>query len=702
MTSHYRPNMEPCPSSTLTGGCTSSQSHATTKKMEHQQQQQEHYRHGVDETATSSNAGMDGVADISDIMLLSMPTEIELTMLCLDHLRSMRRSMMMQQQQQQHHLQHHHPRNSTMKDTGKRIDADYLTMALWALNRAIVTTDEDRSMGQSANDPFNNIATATTGTIIAANTTSAGTRTHVDENIAPYTNLRKVGVDYSDSHHNNINIPTLKEMEREVLPDRKAGSSDEKYEDEIDYYDDYHNSNRLRFYTQAGLGEYPLNLGELIVAGLTGLAARSRIQAERDLVQCPIFAQFLQAVCSKGFFENVPNEQIYTDRYSKVVAKYRRKVNQKVKKNGDLMIVTAVETYRQQIMNGGVETVEVTKTPMTVANLPVPDIYVPRVPCHPASPSRALSQPLSVAQSFSRVEHCDSFAVIANPIDLDEAEKYKNKGNACMQRKDYETAIQQYTKALKLMPSGPHSHVYFSNRAAALVSIKKFDEAVKDSERALALKPDYGKAHARLGLAHFLLGNYRQATEAYTVALKYEPNNQSSQNYLEKSAARLAKTGESTNTAASYSVVAEWEKHNNNIDPEESANVIKEAEKYKLRGNSLMANGEYAQAVSVYTKAIQLNPHGVESHTYYSNRAAALCYLEQYRDAEVDSLKSLQLKPDYAKAHARLGLSRFFLKDYVGSIKAYKQAIRYDPENTASHSYLAKAESKLKASKRVV
>merc|ERR1719469_785956 len=93
--------------------------------------------------------------------------------------------------------------------------------------------------------------------------------------------------------------------------------------------------------------------------------------------------------------------------------------------------------------------------------------------------------------------------------------------------------------ALKLCPLGRTSHVYFSNRAAALLSMEKYHDAILDSERSLALKPDYGKAHARLGLAHYLLGDYELAINAYNLALRYEPNNPGSKNYLEKAKKKL-------------------------------------------------------------------------------------------------------------------------------------------------------------------
>ena len=109
-----------------------------------------------------------------------------------------------------------------------------------------------------------------------------------------------------------------------------------------------------------------------------------------------------------------------------------------------------------------------------------------------------------------------------------------------------------------------------------------------------------------------------------------------------------------------------------------------------------MASREYDEAYEAYTSAIELSPNGPQSHVYFSNRAAALCYLERYLEASADSEQALQLKPTYGKAHARLGLARFFLEEYEGAVASYKAALKYDPNNAASKSYLAKAQAKLK------
>lgn len=108
-----------------------------------------------------------------------------------------------------------------------------------------------------------------------------------------------------------------------------------------------------------------------------------------------------------------------------------------------------------------------------------------------------------------------------------------------------------------------------------------------------------------------------------------------------------------------------------------------------------MAAKDYEGALDAYTAALQLCPAGPSSHVFFSNRAAALCYLERYEEAEMDSERSLALVPDYGKAHARLGLSRFFLGDYAGAVEAYESALRYDPDNAASRSYLEKARARM-------
>jgi tetratricopeptide (TPR) repeat protein len=85
------------------------------------------------------------------------------------------------------------------------------------------------------------------------------------------------------------------------------------------------------------------------------------------------------------------------------------------------------------------------------------------------------------------------------------AEKHKQEGNAHMTSKQYDEAIDAYTKAIERDPSNP---VYFSNRAAAHSSKSDHLSAVADAEQAIELDPKFVRGYSRLGcrVASFQVG----------------------------------------------------------------------------------------------------------------------------------------------------------------------------------------------------
>ncbi|KAK4553176.1 Small glutamine-rich tetratricopeptide repeat-containing protein 2 [Recurvomyces mirabilis] len=103
----------------------------------------------------------------------------------------------------------------------------------------------------------------------------------------------------------------------------------------------------------------------------------------------------------------------------------------------------------------------------------------------------------------------------------DESEKLKGQGNAAMQKKDYQTAIDFYTKALEISPLNP---IYLSNRAAAYSANSQHEYAKNDAELATAADPKYTKAWSRLGLACFALGDAKSSMEAYQKGIEAEGN----------------------------------------------------------------------------------------------------------------------------------------------------------------------------------
>ena len=74
---------------------------------------------------------------------------------------------------------------------------------------------------------------------------------------------------------------------------------------------------------------------------------------------------------------------------------------------------------------------------------------------------------------------------------------------------------------------GETACVLFSNRAAALTKLGRFDAALGDADAAAAARPDWAKAHFRRGSALFGARRFAEAVAAYDAGLALEPNNAS-------------------------------------------------------------------------------------------------------------------------------------------------------------------------------
>ncbi|ORX35797.1 hypothetical protein BD324DRAFT_581766 [Kockovaella imperatae] len=151
------------------------------------------------------------------------------------------------------------------------------------------------------------------------------------------------------------------------------------------------------------------------------------------------------------------------------------------------------------------------------------------------------SQPGASASSSSSTGANTGRSSSGEPSEADrkKAEELKTKGNALMGQKLYDSAIEQYTQAIKLDPNP----VYYSNRAAAWGGLGEHEKAVDDAERALSLDPKFAKAYSRLGHAQFSLGEYSAAIEAYESGLKLDPSNANMKTALSTAKARYAEQG---------------------------------------------------------------------------------------------------------------------------------------------------------------
>ncbi|XP_050354843.1 small glutamine-rich tetratricopeptide repeat-containing protein beta-like [Nymphalis io] len=122
-------------------------------------------------------------------------------------------------------------------------------------------------------------------------------------------------------------------------------------------------------------------------------------------------------------------------------------------------------------------------------------------------------------------------------VDRAEAEKLKNEGNELMKSERHREALEKYSRAIEL---DPQNSVFFCNRAAAHFKLGEHESAVADCMAALALQPNYGKAHGRLGIALTAMNRHAEAHAAFARAAQLEPDNESYKQNLKLAEERLA------------------------------------------------------------------------------------------------------------------------------------------------------------------
>nr|XP_046257565.1 hsp70-Hsp90 organizing protein isoform X4 [Scatophagus argus] len=95
------------------------------------------------------------------------------------------------------------------------------------------------------------------------------------------------------------------------------------------------------------------------------------------------------------------------------------------------------------------------------------------------------------------------------------------------------------------------------------------------------------------------------------------------------------------------------------------------------KGIKLVQEGQYAQAVAMFTDAIKCDP---KDNRFFGNRSYCYYCLEQYPQALADAERSIQLAPDWPKGHFRQGSALMGMKRYSEAEKAMEQVLKLDKD----------------------
>jgi tetratricopeptide (TPR) repeat protein len=113
---------------------------------------------------------------------------------------------------------------------------------------------------------------------------------------------------------------------------------------------------------------------------------------------------------------------------------------------------------------------------------------------------------------------------------------------------------------------------------------------------------------------------------------------------------------------------------------------------YRNRGIAYTNLGKHNQAILDYNKAIKINPKQAAA---YNNRGTAYGNLGKFSQAIPDFNKAIQLYPQDAEAHYNRGLSYEQLGNYNQAIKNYNKSIEINPNHSNAYNNLGVAYYKL-------
>ncbi|TVU22765.1 hypothetical protein EJB05_32483 [Eragrostis curvula] len=132
------------------------------------------------------------------------------------------------------------------------------------------------------------------------------------------------------------------------------------------------------------------------------------------------------------------------------------------------------------------------------------------------------------------------------------------------------------------------------------------------------------------------------------------------------------------------------------MDDNSSKSDVQKAEDLKIQANDAFKANKFAQAIDLYSQAIELNSSNA---VYWANRAFAHTKLEEYGSAVQDATKAIEVDPKYSKGYYRRGAAYLAMGKFKEALKDFQQVKRIcpnDPDATRKLKECEKAVQKIR------
>jgi mitochondrial import receptor subunit TOM70 len=272
------------------------------------------------------------------------------------------------------------------------------------------------------------------------------------------------------------------------------------------------------------------------------------------------------------------------------------------------------------------------------------------------------------------------------------AAKLKALGNKAYGSKDYNKAIEYYSKAI-LCKADP---VFYSNRAACYNALSEWDKVIEDTSAAISMDPEYVKALNRRAHAYEHLGQFSEALLDYTASciidgFKNDSSAASVERLLKKVAEKKGKVileGKKNKLPSATFVTNYLQSFRPQPPPaglEDTAEMDEESGKGQLRKGlnamkSKTADG-YETAAAAFKKAIDVG--GLEEHEAFGlNMRATFSYLEgEVVSAMEDLTKAIELNPSLTQAYIKRASMQLELGDKNKAAEDFAKAAEQNKDD---------------------
>lgn len=253
---------------------------------------------------------------------------------------------------------------------------------------------------------------------------------------------------------------------------------------------------------------------------------------------------------------------------------------------------------------------------------------------------------------------------------------YEKNGDALYKSKDYNGAIDAYTKGIGANQKNKIVlAVLYDKRAQAEIELEQYQKAIDDETAAISANPNNKDAYWNRGIAYGNNKAYQLAINDYTKAMVFYKGDNGNLSTLYD------------NRGINERRLKQYQKA---IDDHTQAITLnsKNGDAYWHRGIAYNNNHQYLQAIDDYTTAMFYNQEDVEDlATLYKNRAVNKRLLKQYKEAINDFNTALQLNPANRDVYWDRGLTYQYNSDYQLAINDFNSTIPYyqdDKNNQAT------------------